>query len=280
MLMTYRLVITIALMLFSGFAAQAEPKRIVSLNPCLDTILVHVADRDQIAALSHYARDPTASTIADIARTLPYISDSAEEIIQLKPDLILSAGHSSLATRQMLHRAGFPTELFQVPNTVADSINQVRLIAGLVGHPERGEALIANMEAALAAIRQPPGAKHYTAIVAQPSGLTAGSGTLINEVMTIAGFQNVAARYGISQWGNISLEQVLAQPPQLILVEGARMEKPNWADRLLSHPALRAIKPAMKSSDFPQPLLFCGGPVLIKTAEALAEARKIMEATP
>ena len=32
---------------------QAEPRRIVSLNPCLDVILAHVADRSRIAALSH-----------------------------------------------------------------------------------------------------------------------------------------------------------------------------------------------------------------------------------
>ncbi|HUH09083.1 MAG TPA: ABC transporter substrate-binding protein, partial [Brevundimonas sp.] len=38
--------------------ASAAPRRVVSLNACLDAILVHVADRGQIAALSHYAREP------------------------------------------------------------------------------------------------------------------------------------------------------------------------------------------------------------------------------
>ena len=33
--------------------AHPAPRRIVSLNACLDAILVHVADRGQIAALSH-----------------------------------------------------------------------------------------------------------------------------------------------------------------------------------------------------------------------------------
>ncbi len=268
------------LFLAAGVAAQAEPRRIVSLNPCLDTILVNVADREQIAALSHYATDPAASTISDIAKTLPYTSDSAEAIITLNPDLILSAGHSSLATRKALERVGFRTETFQVPNTIRDSITQVRRIAALTGHPERGETLIARMEKAIAEVRQKPGQKTYTALIFQPSGLAAGSGSLIDEVMTLAGFRNVAARYGIVQWGNVRLEALLNHPPQILLADGATNPKPRWADRLLSHPALAAVEPTMKRAEFPQPLLFCGGPVLIKTAEALARARRMMEAAP
>ncbi|MBI1186619.1 MAG: ABC transporter substrate-binding protein, partial [Alphaproteobacteria bacterium] len=74
------------------------PRRVVSLNPCLDVILVHIADRTQIAALSHYARDASSSTIADIARTLPFTYESAEEILSLDPDLVLASTHSALAT--------------------------------------------------------------------------------------------------------------------------------------------------------------------------------------
>lgn len=257
--------------------AKAEPRRIVSLNPCLDTILVYVADRDQIAALSHYARDPAASTISDIARTLPFISDSAEEIIALQPDLILTAGHSSLATRKALDRVGMRSELFPVPNTVTDSLRQIRRIAALVGRPERGEALIARIEAAIDAIRLPSGAAVYTALIFQPSGLAAGTGSLIDEMMTIAGFRNAAARYGISLWGDIGLEQLLAQPPQILLAEGITVDKPRWADRILSHPGLKTARADMKRAEFPQTSLFCGGPVLVQTAEALAKARRMME---
>ena len=46
-----------------GGAAAGDPHRIVSLNPCLDVILVHVADRAQIAAISHYSHEPSSSSI-------------------------------------------------------------------------------------------------------------------------------------------------------------------------------------------------------------------------
>jgi iron complex transport system substrate-binding protein len=47
------------------------PRRIVSLNPCLDAILLDVADPGQITALSHYSREPTQSVIWKQARQHP-----------------------------------------------------------------------------------------------------------------------------------------------------------------------------------------------------------------
>ena len=81
-------------------AAPSAPRRVVSLNPCLDAILVEVADRAQIAALSHYARQPQGSTIVAIARTLPETFESAEEVLMLRPDLVLASRHTALATRR------------------------------------------------------------------------------------------------------------------------------------------------------------------------------------
>src|SRR5689334_13603243 len=100
-----------------GAIAQAAPLRIVSLNPCLDTTLVAVADRAQIAALSHYARDPYGSNIAEIAATLPITYESAEEVIALAPDLVLASRHSALATRNALTRLGIEVALFDVPES-------------------------------------------------------------------------------------------------------------------------------------------------------------------
>ena len=53
-----------------GAATAREPRRVVSLNPCLDVILVHVADRAQIAAISHYSHEPSSSSIGPAGATL------------------------------------------------------------------------------------------------------------------------------------------------------------------------------------------------------------------
>ena len=255
----------------------ATPKRIVSLNPCLDAIVVEVADRSQIAALSHYARQDQGSTIAALARTYPMTYESAEEVMMLRPDLVLASRHTALATRAALARFGVAVELFAVPDTVKASLDQVLGIAGLAGHPDRGAALVRRIEAAIAAAAPPPGEKPIPALVFQPQGFAAGDGTLIDEMLRRTGFANVAPRYGIKQWGNVSLERLLADPPRMLLAGQASPGAPTWAERIVSHPALKAVAGTMHRAVFPERLLYCGGPTLIKTAAVLAAARRSME---
>ncbi|EJL38222.1 ABC-type Fe3+-hydroxamate transport system, periplasmic component [Caulobacter sp. AP07] len=259
----------------AGGAAKARAlPRVVSLNPCTDAVLVNVADRSQILALSHYARDAQQSTIAGVARTYPITYESAEEVIALRPDVVLTAAHSSLATRAALKRLKIRTELFKVPNSWIENQAQIRCIADAVGHPDRGEALIARVETAMAQGAPRPGARPVTALVFQPNGFAAGHGTLVDEMMRRAGFVNVAERYGLKKWGNVSLERLLDDPPEVLLAGQATPNAPTWAERILNHPALASVGPRMRRAVFPERLLYCGGPVLIQTAAVLATARR------
>ena len=61
----------ILLALFAS-ASPAGARRIVSTNPCVDAILMQVADPADIVAISHYSHDPRASSIA-IAQALSLI---------------------------------------------------------------------------------------------------------------------------------------------------------------------------------------------------------------
>lgn len=260
---------------FLGHAdAAAAPRRIVSLNPCLDLLLVNLADREQVAALSHYARDKDSSTIAALAETFPVTYESAEEVMALSPDLVLTSRHSDLATRNALSRLNIRTELFSEPQNVAQSLAQVRTVARLVEQEARGEEVVARIEAALAAAAPPPGAVPVPALIFQRNGFSSGRGTLVDEMMTRTGFVNVADRYGLSWWSNVPLERVVADPPAVLLAGEIRPDMPTWADRVLRHPALRAMEPTIKRATFPDRLLYCGGPVLVESAAALAAARK------
>src|SRR5690606_35586732 len=96
--------------------------------------------------------DPKSSTVAHLARKFPYTYATAEEVLMLRPDLVLASVHTAPATRSALERMNIPVAAFGVPSTVAESLAQVREIARLLGHPERGEALVRRIETALGAI--------------------------------------------------------------------------------------------------------------------------------
>ena len=69
--------------------APATPARIVSVNLCADQLVLALADRNQIAGLTHNAIDPEMSGAAAKARGLPLLGNSAEQILAIDPDLIV-----------------------------------------------------------------------------------------------------------------------------------------------------------------------------------------------
>ena len=130
-----------AFVLFSGAprsAVVSAPRRIVSLNPCLDAILLAVADHSQIAALSRYSQKPSQSAVAAEARGYPFTDGSGEEIVALKPDLVLGSGMGSIELTHVLPRLKIRQVSFSVPVTIDESLAQILTMSRLVGHPDRG----------------------------------------------------------------------------------------------------------------------------------------------
>jgi len=256
----------------ASHAAEVAPTRIVSLNPCLDSLLVELVPREHIAAISHYSRDPTRSTIVAIANRLPITYETAEEVVALRPDLVLAGRHSAIATRNALRRVGVRFELFEVPMSIRDSHEQTRRLAKLLHTEARGEALIARIDAAVAAARARKDAPLLSAAVYQPGGLTAGASTITDELMRVAHLENLPARYGIKQHRPMSLEDLLRAPPDILLV-GTTTTDGTHAERIVQHRALRAFDGRMYRAEYPARLLYCAGPTMVLALEALTSAR-------
>jgi iron complex transport system substrate-binding protein len=128
----------------------ARPVRVVSINPCIDAILMGVADPAQIAAISHYSQDPSATSIP-LAQAMRFRarSGTAEEVMALLPDLVIASGHVAPSTVNALARLHIPLLKLGVPETIAQSLAQTREVVAALGHPERGAASIARVEAAI-----------------------------------------------------------------------------------------------------------------------------------
>ncbi len=257
-------------------APHPTPARIVSLNQCLDAILVELVPSERIAAISHYSRDPLRSPIAGLAQRLPITYESAEEIVALRPDLVLASRHSAIPTRNALRRVGIHYELFDVAFSVEESLAQIRRIAAVIGEPAAGEALVGRIERAIEAARLPPGKRRLTAAVYETGGLTAGAKTVTDELMQIVGLDNLAARYGIQMHQPMQLELLVAAPPDLLLVGEVPAVAGTQAARLVQHRVLRKV-PSMRW-EFPARFMYCSGPTIIEEVAALASARDAIHA--
>jgi iron complex transport system substrate-binding protein len=241
-----------------------EHPTIVSLNPCTDAILAEVADPAQLLAVSHYSHDPRASSMpVEQARRFRATGGTVEEVLALDPDVVVASTFLPPATAQAFDRLGIRVETVGIVGTVAESEAQVRRLAALAGHRDKGEALVGRIEAALAATRY-HGAPVAT-LLWQEGGIVPGDGTLVAQLMAHTGFASHSAARGLGQGAYLPLEQVLADPPQLVLAAGD--------ERMLVHPVLRSLKD-MRYDTLDPTLLFCGGPTIVRAAERLAAIRR------
>ena len=67
----------------------AELPRVVSMNVCTDQLLLSLADPVQILGLSRFSRDDWQSWAAADARRYPRLSGGAEDVLVLKPDVVM-----------------------------------------------------------------------------------------------------------------------------------------------------------------------------------------------
>ncbi len=259
-------------------AQEAVPLRIVSMNPCVDTILMEVAEPAQIAAISHYSHDPRATSVPmNWAKQYPPVSGAAEDIIAAEPDLVIAGPHVSIQTIAALKRLGIPLMQVTVPETVEESKRQISDIAARIGRQHSGALLNARIDAAMTAANTD--ARATPALIWQGSGLVPGKGTLADELLTRTGFRNVSAALGLKQWDIVSLERLLSAPPVVLLAGQANMDAGDGdANRMLSHPVLRKVGARIQVAHYPSSLLHCGGPIIIKSVARLAEVRRSLEA--
>ena len=251
----------------------AAAQRIASTNPCADSILMEVADPRQIVAISHYSQDPRSSSISRAqAQRFRSTSGTAEELVALRPSMVIADTLMAPATVQALRRMGIPLVQLPVPESFAQNRAQVAVIAAAVGHPERGTALNRRIDAAVAATRVTRGTA-IPILLWQGSGLVLGTGTLADALIRNLGFTNRSPDYGFGKWGMLSLESLIANPPELLLLGGPDADA-GGGDRLLDHPALRALKHRIAIEHVSSRLFRCGGPSIIAATERLAKVRR------
>ncbi len=260
--------LALALAGVSPGAASEPPRRIVSLNLCADQYLLALADRAQIVALSRLSTDPAISAAAEAARGLAQTGGTAEEVLALTPDLVLVGPLDRLGTARILASRGLRVERMALPRSFAETQAELRRIAALLGHPARGEALAARLDAMPLQLGRSPVAMPY-----ERRGYAAGPASLLGEVLVRAGFRHSSGATGAT--GRfVSLEELVAARPDALILGEAAARGVDQGSALIAHPALAQRFPAERRIALPDALTACPGPALIEAVERLAEARR------
>lgn len=243
----------------------SRPERIVSLNLCADQLVLALADRDQIAGLTRNAAKTDMSAQAARANGLRILSNSAEQILEIDPDLVVGMPARRSAAIGVLKGQGYRTLDLKTADTLDQIKVSIRDTAAAVGHPARGEALIARMDADLANIARP--GRGRVAAYYQRRGFMSGTGTLIDDLMTRVGLVNLAGKLGKPALSQLSLEEMVAAQPDFLIVESATDRIADQGTEMLHHPAIAHIP----RISIPQAWTVCGSPAYVLAARGMAE---------
>ncbi len=265
--------VVLAAVAFVAPSARAkEPQRIVSAFLCTDEYVFRLVPRNRIAALSYLAADthPVVSTIAQQARGIFGVRASAEEVLALHPDLVVTYAGTNVRQTQLLRAAG--VQVLEIPwaQSLAD-VRRITLMLGRQLHAEsQAEAMLHEMDAQLGAAQF--GAAHppVRTLIYEPNGYATGGG-VTDEILSAAGLQNIGTGPRLTRAGTLPVESVLTMTPKLLVLNGEHEAQPAKADLVLKHPALRALhRNTMIARTSLVPLL-CPGPWSVGIAATLAQ---------
>ncbi len=189
--------------------AQAEEgrPRVISLDYCADQFVLGLADREQIEAVSPDAVRPF-SFYRDQAARLPRVRAMAEDVIALRPDLVIRSWGGDTRALGFYERLGIKVHQIGYATDMAGIEREVRAAAAALYQVERGEELIATMPAAVEASGR-------VALYLTPGGMTTGEATLTGMILRRAGLTNGAGPGG---WQALPLEALVRDPPDLAVL--------------------------------------------------------------
>jgi iron complex transport system substrate-binding protein len=130
---------------------SSYPSRIVCLTEETTETLYLLGQGDRIVGVSGYTVRPPEAR--QKPRVSAFINARFSKIEALKPDLVLGFSDLQADIAAELIRRGYPVTVFN-QRSVADILQMIRVLGGLVGCADRAEALAATLELDIDAVRE------------------------------------------------------------------------------------------------------------------------------
>ncbi|HMM89499.1 MAG TPA: ABC transporter substrate-binding protein [Bradyrhizobium sp.] len=266
----------IALVPAGATVSAANLPRLVSMNVCTDQLVLKLADPEQILGLSKFSRDGWQGPAATDISRYPLLSGGAEDVLLIRPDIVVASAFDKRATRELLKANGLRLAELAVPRTLDEARQQIREAGDIIGHPDRARQEIARLDAALARARAAVAERHFRVLPLSRRGWVAGSDSFVGSLLGETGLRSAAGDLGFAFGGFASLEAIVNLRPDFIVVAQAGDFARDDGQAFLLHPALEHFYPREKRIVIPERMTECGGVMLADALDALtAELKRV-----
>jgi iron complex transport system substrate-binding protein len=199
----------------------APPQRIISLYGGLTEILNAIGAGDRVVACIQ-----GDDSITGIPTVGTHLQPNVEMILALKPDLVVQGGvPKGVPALKRLEAAQVPVAMF-APHDFAGLFSTIARLGTLTGRQEAAAALTGSMEAKLADVARRVANRAKPRVffeVRELNLLAAGQGSLVNDIITRAGGENIVA--SPQRLALYSLEALIQANPEVYLIQQGPMNR-------------------------------------------------------
>jgi iron complex transport system substrate-binding protein len=223
------------------------PQRIVSHVPSITETLFALGLGDKIVGDSEYCDYPEA------AKTKPkiggYFTPNIEAIVALNPDLVLTDGYvPELITK--LDALGIPLAVID-PKDINGILRDIELLGNITGSQKEATELTSDMKQRIDAVFKKvvplcysPGVFYVFDATDTTKPWTAGPGSFVDALISLAGGENIAA-ISSDPWIQFNMEELVDADPEILLVDshmGTAVISPEELKKLPGWQNLTAVK--------------------------------------
>lgn len=253
---------------------EGNPERIISLSPSNTEVSFGLGLGDRIVGVTEYCNYPPEAQEKELIGG--FDSPSIEKIVELEPDLVLASTiHEEEVTR--LEDMDIPVLVVESSN-LEELYDSISLVAGMTGVSAEGEELLASMQDRISAVEEKVAAvdpedrvRVFYEVYSDPL-MSAGVDAFINEIITIAGGENIFGDVAES-YPQISAEEVAERQPAVILFPDYHGTADFVLDEMADRPGWESVPAvenerihAISDDTFSRP-----GPRVVEAVEEAAE---------
>ncbi len=197
---------------------QKTPQRIVSLAPSNTEILYALGLADRVVGITDYCNYPPE--VKEKASIGGFSTPNIEQIVSLAPDLILADSLHESQVIPQLEAKGL-TVFTLNPQSLDEVMQAITMVGDITRMDQAAVQLVSQMQHQITSITDKVSNLTETQkprvffVVWHDPLMTAGSGTLHDELIRLVGGINIAGN--LNGYPDISLETVIAANPEVII---------------------------------------------------------------
>jgi cobalamin transport system substrate-binding protein len=194
-----------------------EPRRIISLAPSVTETLFAVGAGEEVVGVSELSDFPPQARRVD--RVGSYLKPNVEAVVAHRPDVVIAVpSPGNREAVESLVELGLRVVVVEEGPTLDDICASIEKIAAEARQPAAGRELVARLREQADAVRRrvaPLRRVRVLMIVGENPLIAVGDQNLLDELLRIAGAENVAA--GLGRWPRLSVEFLVRSSPEVII---------------------------------------------------------------